>query len=84
MESLVEQGVVSREAFEQMRTLFDDVAFAFVTPSSFVSGGNGPLVGHDEAQSPPQNDEEAVRGPLTHPVPNETVEQVPFWHFCKK
>jgi len=42
MESLVEQGVVAREAFEQMRTLFDDAAFAFVSPIQFRVWGQRP------------------------------------------
>jgi hypothetical protein len=45
MESLVEQGVVSREAFEQMRTLFDDAAFAFVSPIQFRVWGQRPSGG---------------------------------------
>jgi hypothetical protein len=42
MESLVEQGVVTREAFEQMRTLFDDAAFTFVSPTQFRVWGQRP------------------------------------------
>src|SRR5262249_9394035 len=45
MESLVEQGVVVREAFEQMRRLFDDAAFAFVSPIQFRVWGQRPASG---------------------------------------
>jgi len=42
IESLVEQGVVSREAFEQMRQLFDEAAFAFVSSIQFRVWGQRP------------------------------------------
>ena len=45
MEALVEQGVVSRVAFEQIRTLFDDAAFAFVSPIQFSVWGQRPAGG---------------------------------------
>jgi len=35
MRALIEHGVATPEEFEQMRTLFDGVAFAYVGPMQF-------------------------------------------------
>ena len=45
VERLIEQGVVSREALEQMRALFDDAAFTFMSTIRFRVWGQWPSGG---------------------------------------
>ena len=45
MAALVAQGVVRREAFDRMRALFADAAFAFVGPIQFGVWGRRPSSG---------------------------------------